>query len=185
MPTRCRSRPARARSTRPAPPPVGGTPHPRPTLHPHLTPSPPLPSPLPQVDALRVLGVLYAQRPDTSDKALERLSRAAELSPNDVDVWLEVGKLQQTRDLAAALKAYEKAAAVLERSQRAVPVELWNNLGAIRHRLGKLESAEEAYRRALRVSGRGGHDVGVRLDQRHRDVQPRAAARGARPRLRG
>ena len=55
-----------------------------------------------------------------------------------------MGKLQQTRDLAAALKAYEKAAAVLQAlAAPSVPVELWNNLGAIRHRLGKLESAED------------------------------------------
>ena len=33
-----------------------------------------------------------------------------------------------------------------------MPAELWNNLGALRHRLGKLDSAEQAYNYALKVT---------------------------------
>ena len=44
-----------------------------------------------------------------------------------------------------ALTAYERAAAILKRAGRRVPIALWNNLGVLRQRLGKLGSAEQAY----------------------------------------
>eukprot|EP00966_Prymnesium_polylepis_P023255 535140-Prymnesium_polylepis.1 len=50
-----------------------------------------------------------------------------------------------------ALKAYETAASLLKQSKQRLPAELWNNLGALRHRLGKLDSAEHAYLHALKV----------------------------------
>ena len=58
--------------------------------------------------------------------------------------------------LPEALAAYEKAASLLKAAQQRVPAELWNNLGALRHRLGKLDSAEQAYTYALKVAAAAG-----------------------------
>jgi len=58
---------------------------------------------------------------------------------------------ESANNLPVALKSYERAAAILKRAQKRVPVELWNNLGALRLRLGKLESAEQAFSAALRL----------------------------------
>ena len=100
------------------------------------------------VETLRVLGHLYAETGKRS-LALQHLSRATELAPDDVGAWLEMAKLHEARDMPTALKAYETAAGLLKRSERRVPLELWNNIGVLRHQLGKLATAEKAYRHAL------------------------------------
>jgi len=107
------------------------------------------------VDALKVIGTLYALT-DRRTLAINRLSRVTELAPQDVGAWLELAKLQEGISLPLALKGYEKAAGLLKRAQQRVPLELWNNLGAIRHKLGKLDAAEQAYSYALRVSAANG-----------------------------
>ena len=101
------------------------------------------------VDTLRVLGHLYAASPDKHALALQKLQRATELAPDDVGAWLELAKLHETREPPTALAAFESAAALLKKSKRAVPLELWNNIGALRHQLGKLDTAEKAYKQAL------------------------------------
>ena len=82
------------------------------------------------------------------------MTKASEQAPNDASVWLELAQLQQALpgQLPNALKAYEKAAGILKKLPSTVPPELWSNLGAIRHRLGKLEAAEQAYGYAIKVS---------------------------------
>lgn len=104
-------------------------------------------------DALKVLGHLYKQAGRT-EESLKKLTAASELAPNDAGVWLELGQLQQGLPgaLPGALKAYEKAAGILKRTTSFIPPELWNNLGAIRHKLGKLETAEQAYGYAIKVA---------------------------------
>ena len=104
-----------------------------------------------------MLGHLYAKEGKTAE-ALKLLHSASELSPQDASVWLELGQLQQKMagQVAAALKAYEKAAGVLQHRGQTVPAELWNNLGVIRAKLGKLETAETAYSYAIRVCKLGG-----------------------------
>jgi tetratricopeptide (TPR) repeat protein len=100
------------------------------------------------VETLRVLGHLYAETGKRA-LALQHLNRATELAPDDVGAWLEMAKLHESRDAPTALKAYETAAGLLKRSERRVPLELWNNIGVLRHQLGKLATAEKAYRHAL------------------------------------
>jgi len=111
------------------------------------------------VDALKVLGSLYSST-DRRALALERLTKATELSPHDVDAWLEMARVQEDNleSLPQALKAYETAASLLKQSKQRLPAELWNNLGALRHRLGKLDSAEHAYLHALKVSSAAGFE---------------------------
>ena len=103
------------------------------------------------VEALKVLGFLYGKE-GRDQEALQMLTKATEEAPQDEGCWLELAKLQQRLpgQLAAANKAYEKAAGLIKKL-RTVPAEIWNNLGAIRHRLGKLDTAEQAYGYALKV----------------------------------
>ena len=114
-------------------------------------------------DALKALGHLYRKEGRHAD-ALAKLTLASEAAPADPSVWLELAQLQQRMpgQLAAALKAYEKAAGLLKKPPSTVPPELWNNVGGIRHRLGKLESAETAYNYAIKsatlVAGADGGD---------------------------
>lgn len=68
------------------------------------------------VEALRVLGYLYGKEGRDTD-ALTLLTSATEKAPDDAAVWLELAKLQQRLpgQLAAANKAYEKAATVIKK----------------------------------------------------------------------
>ena len=114
------------------------------------------------VNALKALGHLYtkmdkdgkelggAGKEGREAAALQKLQKATELEPTDVAAWIELAKLQQKMGFAklpAALKAYEKAAGQLRKSGGHATAQLWNNIGALRHRLGKLDSAEQAYGR--------------------------------------
>jgi len=103
------------------------------------------------VEALKVLGHLYAKEGREAE-ALKVLTKATEHDSSEAAVWLELAKLQQRLpgQLANANKSYEKAAGLIKKV-RTVPAEIWNNLGAIRHRLGKLDDAEKAYGYAIKV----------------------------------
>ena len=110
------------------------------------------------VEALKVLGHLYAKEGREAE-ALKALTKATEHDSSDAAVWLELAKLQQRLpgQLANANKSYEKAAGLIKKV-RTVPAEIWNNLGAIRHRLGKLDMAELAYGYAIKVRTLKGAD---------------------------
>lgn len=127
------------------------------------------------VDTLRVLGHLYAAS-DRHALALQKLQRATELAPDDVGAWLELAKLHETREPPTALAAFESAAALLKKSKKAVPLELWNNIGALRHQLGKLDTAEKAYRQALAAArAASAPDKGKASEGDAAPADPRAA----------
>lgn len=71
--------------------------------------------------------------------------KAAELQPQDPEVWYNFGlALQRSERWAEAIDAYRKALALQPRLSHA-----WSNLGITYENLGDLRHAEEAYRNAL------------------------------------
>jgi RNA polymerase-associated protein CTR9 len=104
-------------------------------------------------ETLKVLASLYAHT-GKRDKAIHHFRRITETHPKDTEAWVELGDLvERQKNYTEALKAYEKATGLLQAQGEPVPIELWNNVGVLRHQLGNIEGAEQAYRLALAESG--------------------------------
>ena len=78
------------------------------------------------------------------EEALEHYARALELSPEDVDTWINLGLCHRH------LENFEKA---IEAYQRAIDFEpqsflAWNNMGWAYHCKNDEERAREAYKKA-------------------------------------
>ena len=97
-------------------------------------------------DALRLLGMLEAQRGDLA-KAHELLRDALELSPRSVDVLINLGnvlKLQERLD--AALEVYSKALKIEPNSILAL-----SNRGSVLSALGRFDDARASFDAALQI----------------------------------
>eukprot|EP00656_Telonema_subtile_P038417 TRINITY_DN4326_c0_g1_i2.p1 TRINITY_DN4326_c0_g1~~TRINITY_DN4326_c0_g1_i2.p1 ORF type:complete len:782 (+),score=253.04 TRINITY_DN4326_c0_g1_i2:1027-3372(+) len=95
----------------------------------------------------RLLGILYSRidKPQVR-KSLQLLKQVLEVQPDDTDTLIEICELQVQQDTADAKLALEKLKKVPSEN---IPVEFWNNLGAMLHKLGEPEQALDAYRKAL------------------------------------
>eukprot|EP00301_Raphidiophrys_heterophryoidea_P027440 c9659_g1_i1.p1 GENE.c9659_g1_i1~~c9659_g1_i1.p1 ORF type:complete len:1008 (+),score=284.05 c9659_g1_i1:410-3025(+) len=103
----------------------------------------------------KILGALYAAE-RRYEKAREKLTSVTELWPADDDCWIELAQVLERFDVQASLKAYEKALKLKLQmmDEKDIPMELWNNLGALRQRTGDLQGARKAYDLAL-LTGQG------------------------------
>jgi len=107
-------------------------------------------------DVLKILGCLYSKIPNYQ-KAMDCYDRISRIpkskndeinESNDYEVWIDKAKLLEQNDPKAALKAYYKAAEILESSNERVPPELWNNIAVLYHMDGDLNMAEQMYHKA-------------------------------------
>ncbi|OUM70506.1 hypothetical protein PIROE2DRAFT_56800 [Piromyces sp. E2] len=106
-------------------------------------------------DVLKILGCLYSKL--NYQKAMDYYDRISRIpkskndelnESNDYEVWIDKAKLLEQNDPKAALKAYYKAAEILENSNERVPPELWNNIAVLYHLEGDLGMAEQMYQKA-------------------------------------
>ncbi|ORX47625.1 TPR-like protein [Piromyces finnis] len=106
-------------------------------------------------DVLKILGCLYSKL--NYQKAMDYYDRISRIpkskndelnESNDYEVWIDKAKLLEQNDPKAALKAYYKAAEILESSNERVPPELWNNIAVLYHLEGDLGMAEQMYQKA-------------------------------------
>ena len=62
-----------------------------------------------------------------------------DVQPKDYAAWIELAQLLEPTEPEKALQAYEKAAKLMEnlkaKGEGEVPLELYNNIGALRHLL--------------------------------------------------
>lgn len=84
------------------------------------------------------------------DKAREHLERAAALSPDSIDGWINLGSLEAAiGNHAAALRDFEKALSILPGSVFAL-----TGAGREQGKLGQFAKAEQSLRRALEIDPR-------------------------------
>ncbi|KAG0333130.1 protein required for normal CLN1 and CLN2 G1 cyclin expression [Podila humilis] len=113
------------------------------------------------VEAIAILGSIYSRSPGTKSKALEYFDKAANiiherntLSMQDPLMFTEMAQLLEQTDVAKTTKAYMHALKIcgqkLDRGETVEYMpELLNNVAAINHMDGRLETAEGSYSKAL------------------------------------
>lgn len=120
-------------------------------------------------EAMKSLGVIYT-RNGQPEKALAHLKHVCELYEDDAEAWIDRAQLLQTgsdKKVSGALKAYARAAQILEKRRDRMPREMASNIGALYHRRGKLTRAGKYYVQALRLAAL---EHGVAAD-RYEDVR--------------
>ncbi|KAJ1985213.1 protein required for normal CLN1 and CLN2 G1 cyclin expression [Dimargaris verticillata] len=115
------------------------------------------------IEAWNMLGAIHARLPSHQAQALQAFDRvlqlvatdsANEALANDPGLFIDMGKTYEQTNLAQALKAYEKAIALYSQhppdteSTSRVPVELYNNVGALHHALHNYDTAATFYEKA-------------------------------------
>lgn len=97
------------------------------------------------------MGFLYAHT-NKKERAYNYLKRVTELHSHDVEAWIQLAQLAQD-NYSESLKDYEQAKKILESKKEAIPPELWNNIGVLSHLQEMHKEAEEAYTKAITLSG--------------------------------
>ena len=80
--------------------------------------------------------------------AKSRTTKAAQLNKEAALDWIDVGNIAYLNDTQRALKAYQEAARLDDTN----PV-VWNRLGFVLIRLGRLDESESAYEKVLSLAG--------------------------------
>lgn len=101
-------------------------------------------------DTLRILGSLYASSTDKTKQAKARvlLEAATAQSKNNVELLVELGQACERTHPQRAYEAYKRVTEVLKAT---TPPAVWNNLGVVAFRLGKLAEASDYYDKALQT----------------------------------
>eukprot|EP00005_Dracoamoeba_jomungandri_P008714 CAMPEP_0174270756 /NCGR_PEP_ID=MMETSP0439-20130205/45618_1 /TAXON_ID=0 /ORGANISM="Stereomyxa ramosa, Strain Chinc5" /LENGTH=1018 /DNA_ID=CAMNT_0015360281 /DNA_START=21 /DNA_END=3074 /DNA_ORIENTATION=+ len=102
-------------------------------------------------ETLKVLGSLYASC-GKKEEAIQNFKKVLETHADDIDAWIEMAELVESRDYKEAHDCYVKAANLLEEQGQQVPLELWNNIGVLCFKLGDLAGSSAALESALKVS---------------------------------
>ena len=132
------------------------------------------------VETLKLLSSLYLLLNQNAEISKEYLRKVVEKRPNDFAALIELAQLCERSDLKTSLSSYEKAALVLEnrinnnnndnhnhndnnnnKQKRPIEdfkdgkmgLELWNNIGVLRYRLGDIKGSEIAYLKSIECSG--------------------------------
>lgn len=127
--------------------------------------------------AHRCLGFVCAALGGHDDEAERSLRQATALAADDGDTWIVLGSVLALASVRggleepvaeskarAALEAYESGVSASRSQGRPTPLPVWNNIGVLHARLGALEEAEVALRRALHL-GAGEEGSGLTLAQ--------------------
>lgn len=99
-------------------------------------------------DCLRILGSLYSASADKSKVAKGRalLEAATAQSKNNVELLVELGQACERTHPQRAYEAYKRVSEVMKTN---TPPSVWNNLGVMSYRLGRLVEANNYYEKAL------------------------------------
>lgn len=112
----------------------------------------------------KFLGILES-RANQVEKAIPHLERAVLQISEDWTCWIELAQIKEKLNINESLRAYECAVQSLQNelgrtkqvtvdeAAKLVPPELWNNVGALRHRAAQYESAEIAYLNSIASTG--------------------------------
>lgn len=100
---------------------------------------------------MKILGFLYSHK-NKKEPAQNYLKKVTEIQPSDHEAWIELAQLIEDNS-SEALKAYERGRQIMEGKSLPLTPEIWNNIGVLRHMQGLLPEAEEAYLKAIQISG--------------------------------
>jgi len=112
----------------------------------------------------KFLGILES-RAGHKAKAIPYLERAVLQISEDWECWIELAQIKEEININESLRAYESAVLALQNelgrtkkvspdeASKLVPNELWNNVGALRHRAAQYETAEIAYLNSIASTG--------------------------------
>lgn len=98
--------------------------------------------------AIKALGAAHQLLGDPA-RAQVYLKRALEVDPLDKDIRVDLARLLELENPRAADAHVAAVLKAMTALGEAIPPELWNNAGVLRHQLGDLAGAEKAYSRAL------------------------------------
>ena len=100
---------------------------------------------------MKILGFLYSHN-NKKEQAYNYLKKVTEIQPSDHEAWIELAQLIEDNS-TEALKAYERGRQIMEGKSLSLTPEIWNNIGVLRYMQGLLPEAEEAYLKAIQISG--------------------------------
>eukprot|EP01080_Neovahlkampfia_damariscottae_P000686 gene686-8938_t len=95
----------------------------------------------------KILGSLYGKKLNIK-KALTHLKNANLLNKEDEEVLIEIGELDKS-DFNSSLESFKSAAFLMEKKEKNVPFELWNNIGSLQLKLGQYDEGYENLMKAL------------------------------------
>ncbi|KAI8341198.1 hypothetical protein BC941DRAFT_510409 [Chlamydoabsidia padenii] len=110
------------------------------------------------IEAMKILGSIYTLT-DKKQQALALFNKGLEKSAQDVYLLMEIARLNEEKNPTRALDYYSQTLDIVERennehsstdSNRIRP-ELLNNIGAMYHKQGDLDKAEQYYSRAIQA----------------------------------
>jgi len=118
-------------------------------------------------DCAMMLGSLRASDRQQQNSALQLLRRVTDKNPHYAEAWIQQASIEEaayrTSASAAedAVRSYEKAQASMRLKGEDVPMELWNNLGVLKYRLGNYAGALQAFKMAMDAAAGGSGSGGV------------------------
>ncbi len=69
-----------------------------------------------------------------------------DLTPDDVEAWIELAQILEQTEPAQSLQAYETASKILrEKVEADIPPEILNNIGSLHFRQGDMSKALECF----------------------------------------
>mmetsp|Transcript_20069 Transcript_20069/g.56404 ORF Transcript_20069/g.56404 Transcript_20069/m.56404 type:complete len:1084 (-) Transcript_20069:395-3646(-) len=117
------------------------------------------------VEAMRSLAVMHAFMCETTGDtggevkaeqdhrqlAIGLFKQLLELFPDDYEMLVRYGQLNEKSNPEMAFQSYRSAIKIMTKGKKEVPIELYNNTGAICHILGYHNRAERYYHQALEL----------------------------------
>jgi RNA polymerase-associated protein CTR9 len=112
------------------------------------------------VDVLSLLANVYGKT-GKKEEAVILFRRVIELEPGNVDALIGTAELlhesEDKKDQIIAISSYIAAEKVMKNASESIPMELYVNLGALQHRVGKLEEAIYCFETALTLIDQQAH----------------------------
>ncbi|TKR78211.1 hypothetical protein L596_019056 [Steinernema carpocapsae] len=108
-------------------------------------------------ETLKIMGSLYAHHPSLKAgeteqrhaKATECLKKVIEISPDDIEAYIDLAQLQEQNSPDAALASYNKVCDLLtSATEMEVPSEIYNNMGSLYCARGHHVAAKELFVKA-------------------------------------
>ncbi|KAK0417353.1 hypothetical protein QR680_012959 [Steinernema hermaphroditum] len=108
-------------------------------------------------ETLKIIGSLYAHHPSPKPgeneqrraKAIECLRKVVDLTPDDIEAYIDLAQLQEQNDPNASLASYTKVCDLLtSQTEMEVPPAIFNNMASLQCSKGNYNEAKELFEKA-------------------------------------
>lgn len=104
-------------------------------------------------ETMKILGSLYASSVNQAkrDQAKTYLRKVTQMTPDDVEAWIELAQILEQNDCPGSLQAYETAIKIFREKVHMddIPPEILNNVAALHFRMSNLTEARKFYEQSL------------------------------------